>query len=64
VLIIENYFNDEGYRQYMAERGYALWRAIEPNDVYVRVNPLSTVAEWLLRRVLRLGVRRPGRVAP
>jgi FkbM family methyltransferase len=35
VLIIENLFAERRYRTYMRARGYALWRQIEPNDVYV-----------------------------
>lgn len=36
VLIVENLFVDEAYRRVMRERGYALWRRVDPNDVYVR----------------------------
>lgn len=35
VLIIENLFAEDRYRAYMRGKGYALWRYIEPNDVYV-----------------------------
>ncbi len=35
MLIIENLFNDKRYRQHMAELGYALWRRLAPNDVYI-----------------------------
>jgi FkbM family methyltransferase len=35
VLIIENLFADRRYRTYMRNRGYALWRHLEPNDIYV-----------------------------
>ena len=49
VLIIENFFSDDAYRRYMAERGYVLWRVIEPNDVYVRATPLSGFAQRLRR---------------
>jgi FkbM family methyltransferase len=40
VLIIENLFIDRHYRTYMHDRGYSLWRYIEPNDVYVRTSEL------------------------
>jgi FkbM family methyltransferase len=35
VAIIENLFQDTGYRDFMRQRGYKLWRFSEPNDVYV-----------------------------
>lgn len=35
VLIIENLFDNQNYRDYMSARGYRLWRTIHPNDVYV-----------------------------
>jgi FkbM family methyltransferase len=35
VLIIENLFAEDRYRDYMRTKGYALWRYVEPNDVYV-----------------------------
>jgi FkbM family methyltransferase len=35
VLIVENLFAEAGYRDYMRAKGYALWRHVEPNDVYV-----------------------------
>jgi FkbM family methyltransferase len=42
VLIIENLFYKEVYRQFMGERGYVLWKCVAPNDVYVRKAELST----------------------
>lgn len=36
VLIIENLFSDQAYRDFMAARGYRLWRVLSPNEVYVR----------------------------
>ena len=35
VLIVENLFSDDSYRRVMEDRGYALWRRVDPNDVYV-----------------------------
>jgi FkbM family methyltransferase len=35
VLIVENLFTDAAYRRVMRTRGYALWRRVGPNDVYV-----------------------------
>ena len=35
VLIVENLLDAGSYRRYMQSRGYALWRHIKPNDVYV-----------------------------
>jgi FkbM family methyltransferase len=36
VLIVENLFAEARYRQYLRQRGYVLWRYVQPNDVYVR----------------------------
>jgi len=35
VLIVENVFGDDEYREYMRAKGYELWRYIDPNDIYV-----------------------------
>jgi FkbM family methyltransferase len=35
VFIIENYLRNSAYDAYMAERGYTLWRALFPNQVFV-----------------------------
>jgi FkbM family methyltransferase len=35
VLIVENLFNEPGYRARINEHGYRLWRFVWPNDVYV-----------------------------
>jgi FkbM family methyltransferase len=35
VAIVENLFQDAAYRDFMSERGYGLWRVVEPNEVYV-----------------------------
>lgn len=42
VLIIENLFAEAKYRDYMRAKGYALWRYIEPNDVYVRQSEITS----------------------
>jgi FkbM family methyltransferase len=36
VVILENLFFAESYRQFMRERGYVLWRLIAPNEVWVQ----------------------------
>jgi hypothetical protein len=36
IVILESVFNDPEYIAFMHERGYTLWRRLEPNDVYVR----------------------------
>jgi hypothetical protein len=36
VMVIENLFDDEGYRQHLGTKGYLLWKILPPNDVYVR----------------------------
>jgi FkbM family methyltransferase len=36
VLIIENLFLEQSYRDYMALRNYSLWRRVEWNDIFVR----------------------------
>ncbi|MBV9240639.1 MAG: FkbM family methyltransferase [Acidobacteria bacterium] len=35
VIILENLFDDPGYVTFMSKRGYARWRRVELNDVYV-----------------------------
>jgi hypothetical protein len=35
VLIIENLFAEKRYHDYMRNRGYAVWRHVEPNAIYV-----------------------------
>ena len=54
LLIIENLFSDQTYRDFMASRGYRLWRVLSPNEVYVRNDLLnhgeqimSTFREWV-----------------
>jgi FkbM family methyltransferase len=41
VVIMENLFNKTEYINFMKERGYKLWRTLEPNEIYVR-NELLT----------------------
>ncbi len=53
VLIIENLFADDGYREYMRARGYELWRHVEPNDVYVAGREIGA-QERIKRRVMSL----------
>ena len=36
LLIVENLFAEAAYHDAMAARGYAVWRHVWPNDVYVR----------------------------
>ena len=36
VLIIENLFLEQLYIDYMMQKGYALWKRIQPNDIFVR----------------------------
>lgn len=43
VLMVENLFIDEAYRRVMRERGYTLWRRVDPNDVYVRATSAPAV---------------------
>lgn len=38
VVILENLFDDQSYRDYMTERGYALSDTVAPNEIYVRVD--------------------------
>ena len=39
VAIIENFFHDVRYVDFMKSRGYELWRVLEPNDVYLLRSP-------------------------
>jgi hypothetical protein len=41
VLIIENLFLEQGYVDYFVQKGYALWKRLEPNDVFVRQDLLD-----------------------
>jgi len=36
VLIVENLFLDPSYVDYFAQRGYTLWKRLEPNDIFVQ----------------------------
>ncbi|MGA7852841.1 MAG: FkbM family methyltransferase [Candidatus Acidiferrales bacterium] len=36
VLIVENLFLDPTYVDYFAQKNYALWKRLEPNDIYIR----------------------------
>jgi FkbM family methyltransferase len=36
VMVIENLFNEEKYRQNITSKGYTLWKFLAPNDIYVR----------------------------
>jgi FkbM family methyltransferase len=36
LLIVENLFLDPAYVDYFAQRGYTLWKRLEPNDIFVR----------------------------
>jgi hypothetical protein len=67
VLIIENMFHDQAYRDFARSHGYAFWRLSWPNDVYVATECLSSVEKasaacryWLRRgaAVLRALARR------
>jgi FkbM family methyltransferase len=53
VLIIENLFAEDRYRDYMRTKGYALWRYIEPNDVYVASSEIR-LGDRVKRSVTRL----------
>lgn len=41
LLIVENLFLDATYVHYFAQRGYALWKRLEPNDIFVRGDLLA-----------------------
>jgi len=41
LLIVENLFLDPAYVDYFAQRGYALWKRLEPNDIFVRRDLLA-----------------------
>lgn len=38
VAIVENLFCDAGIVEFMKDRGYELWRRVEPNDIYCRAD--------------------------
>jgi FkbM family methyltransferase len=56
VMVIENFFAERAYRDYMRARGYGLWRYVEPNDVYVAAEELST-GDKVSRARARLSLR-------
>jgi hypothetical protein len=56
VMVIENLFAERAYRDYMGAHGYALWRYVEPNDVYVAAGELTT-ADKVARAVARVSLR-------
>jgi FkbM family methyltransferase len=56
VVILENLFNDQQYREAMDKLGYALFKVLHPNDVYVR-----RAAFGRMRDVLWTLARRRGR---
>lgn len=77
VLIIENLFVEDSYREYMSAKGYALWRHLQPNDVYaarseIRVRDkvrrrgatLSSRARQLRHRSERGTTAEPGSAGP
>ncbi|MBV9064356.1 MAG: FkbM family methyltransferase [Methylobacteriaceae bacterium] len=35
IVILENLFNDSEYMEFMKTKGYALWRTLEPNQIFV-----------------------------
>jgi FkbM family methyltransferase len=41
LLIVENLFLDPTYVDYFAQRGYKLWKRLEPNDIFVRGDLLA-----------------------
>ena len=41
LLIVENLFLDQAYVDYFAQRGYPLWKRLEPNDIFVRRDLLA-----------------------
>jgi FkbM family methyltransferase len=53
VLIVENLFSENSYREFMRDRGYALWRTSKPNEVFVRPDLLTgserRIAGWRAR---------------
>ena len=60
VLVIENLFFDNKYHDFMAERGYALWKCLPPNDIYARKEEmgLAESAASFLQTSTAIGVGR------
>jgi len=56
VLIVENMFGEDEYREYMRAKGYELWRNIEPNDIYVASSELR-VGDRVTRSISHLASR-------
>lgn len=45
VFIVENLFVEQAYVDYFARKGYALWKRLEPNDIFVRHGLLSEASQ-------------------
>jgi FkbM family methyltransferase len=41
VLIVENLFSEASYSEYLAKKGYVLWRRLDPNEIFVRAELLA-----------------------
>lgn len=56
VVVLENLFESPAYPSYMDAHGYALWRRVTPNDVYVRRGcvPRGPFRWWLARGDARM----------
>lgn len=52
VLIVENLFHEQSYIDHMARHGYALWKTLNPNDVFVTNGRIADLlfkdADWPL----------------
>lgn len=42
VMVIENLFDYQSYREYMGRNGYTLWKYSPPNDVYIRNDKIES----------------------
>jgi FkbM family methyltransferase len=60
VMVIENLFFDSRYHDFMAERGYVLWKCLPPNDIYARKEEIGVAegAASFLQASLVTGVGR------
>ena len=36
VIVLENFFSDPAYEEKMKSCGFALWRRLAPNEIYIR----------------------------
>lgn len=52
VMIVENLFDRQEYRDYLQRAGYTIWRTLPPNEVYVADTRLRSRARRFIRTLV------------